>query len=61
MSIEEYVKQSREKQREVFGKCEIKKDCVHYAEIGRRTTCKILCDGIKMPCRVGVCYFYGRK
>ena len=62
MSIEEIVKQSREKQREAFGRCEIKKDCTHYGEIGRNTACKILTNvGTKMPCQVGVCYFYGRK
>ena len=63
MSIEEYVKQSREKQREAFGYCEIKKDCVHYAEFDRRRyRCDILLnDRIQMPCQVGVCYFYRRK
>lgn len=62
MNTEEYVKQSREKQREAFGYREIKKDCTHYGENGRKTECKILTNvGNKMPCEVGVCHFYERK
>lgn len=60
--FQEYVKQSREQQRQAFGECEIKQDCKHYGMVCDKCSCKILNnEGNKLPCEVGVCYFYERK
>lgn len=63
MTIEEMVKESREQQRQAFGKCEIKEDCTHYGVLGDQCSCKILTEdrNNKLRCEVGVCYFYERK
>ena len=65
MSIEEYVKQSREEHRENFGTLEVKKDCVHYTMRRGKDYC--LCcvhnheKNGRLQCDCGVCYFYKPK
>ena len=60
--IQEYVERSREKQRKLFGMREIKQDCRYFGMLNRKCSCEILTKvGEKLPCQVGVCYFYERK
>lgn len=63
MIIEQYVKESREQQRQAFGACEIKEDCTHFGMLCDKCSCKILTEthNNKLRCEVGVCYFYERK
>jgi hypothetical protein len=69
MSIEEYVQNSREEQRQLFGDIELKTDCKYYKynEIAKEHTCYMLKDwtnGHSRPClqcQKEVCYFYKPK
>lgn len=63
--IEEYVKRSREIQRNKFGFVEAKTDCKHYKEDPQKQgDCKICVktkDTNHLQCECAVCYFYERK
>lgn len=58
--IEEYVKRSREIQRNKFGFIEAKTDCKHYKE-GDCHVCVKTKDTNHLQCECAVCYFYERK
>ena len=65
MSIEKYIKQSREELRRKFGEVGVKKDCKHYKEdLLKQSDCHICLktkDTNRMQCEIGVCYFYDPK
>lgn len=67
MSIEEYVKTSREEMRKKFGAVGLKTDCKHLCE--NECTGKMECavcvpdwkHANRQQCQCGVCYFYSPK
>ena len=65
MSIEEYVKKSREELRLMFGEVEAKKDCKYYKEDLRKQNDCMVCvkqpDKNRLQCECGVCYFYSKN
>ena len=64
MSIEEYIKTSREKQRQKFGNVGLKKDCIHYATRilnGKKRCLSLNHDyrrGERLQCECDICQFY---
>lgn len=64
MSIEEYVKTSREEQRRRFGENGLKKDCVHHTTKHGKNKCNA-CMNVHgysyLQCERNVCYFYDSK
>lgn len=60
MTIEEWVNQSREEQRERFGAVELKTDCVHCKKRTDGLCECIILNGVgkHIPCENGVCHFY---
>lgn len=65
MTTEDYVKQSREEHRQIFGEVGVKKDCKHYKQDFLKQNCCDVCvkqwDKDKLQCECGVCYFYSKK
>jgi hypothetical protein len=63
--LEEYVRQSREEKRLLFGSVGVKDDCENYETHFDKPSCKV-CGEIPdqygrkniLPCKKGVCYFY---
>ena len=63
MTIEEYVRESREEIRQQFGEVGVKEDCVNYVPGNRCMACGNHDTGRRsfMQCELGICYFYKRE
>ena len=67
MNITEWVQQSRQEQRQLFGQIEIKEDCEYYCAKNGKVSCRICKDYTTgrdyfyMQCKMGICYFYKPK
>ncbi len=64
--IERYVRESREKQRQLFGEVGLKEDCIHYQNGIEGEYCIACTDCFKtrqakLQCEYAVCYFYQRR
>lgn len=65
--FEEYVKQSREELRQMFGEVGVKKDCKHYeVDLQKQNDCAVCVKQHDsklswLQCECGVCYFYRKK
>ena len=63
MTIDEYVRESREEIRRQFGEIGVKDDCVNYMPEKGCLTCGHHETGRRslLQCELDVCYFYKRK
>lgn len=64
MDYKDYAQKSREAHRKLFGKVELKTDCIYYTINKGEDWCRVCTSDHEhncLRCQHGVCYFYQPK